>query len=428
MPVIGPGPAISPGSGGALGVNLLLNPSFEFNAAGTPVNTPLTSGHFGDNWTVTASSPYWNLVLEQAGFANVGLNDAQIYYNGTTLPALMGAVSGAAIQSDRVAITPNVAYMLQAQAGWESNFALPSGIVVSTDIVFSWSDASDTYIAAVARHNVAPFTRWSPVSYSAMAPSNAAYLRVTLGAYIRNTNGSPYVNVGGNQFAMLRWDSLSLTSMAGLGLTSAAMPLAPPAFPYGSKVTIGMHNTVGESRSPSTGTRQVFQWPGEWLTASVELPQMTAANARAWIAFLAVLRGKSGTLQLADSSQIVPRGSVACVGVQPLFASSDAAGATQIHLSGFVPGAVLVLRSGDWFNFNDGTQTRLHMVLLDANADSSGNATVSIFPRLRAATIAGNPIFTWQAYGVFALASNDQSYTVDEAMMYGIKLDAVEAI
>lgn len=215
-------------------------------------------------------------------------------------------------------------------------------------------------------------------------------------------------------------------AQGGQGLTSIAMPMALPPLPSFAKISIGFHNTVGESRSPFTGTRQVFQWPGEWLTARVELPPMKADLARAWCAWLAVLRGKSGTFLMGDSSQPLPRGagspgSLVITGAVP----------NMVAIAGFVGNTTNVLRSGDWIQLggSGGKPARLYMNLLDQTSDSGGYCPYcSIFPRLRETPAIYDPVIVLNAVGTFALAANDQSFTVDDAMVYGISFDAVEAI
>src|SRR5438270_4518338 len=99
------------------------------------------------------------------------------------------------------------------------------------------------------------------------------------------------------------------TPPGATGLTSAAFPLVLP-IPSFSSIKIGLQGAASVSQSPFTGSRQVFEWPGEYLTAQVALPPMNALKARAWCATLALLRGRSGTFLLGDTSQKQPQGSV----------------------------------------------------------------------------------------------------------------------
>ena len=215
---------------------------------------------------------------------------------------------------------------------------------------------------------------------------------------------------------------------AGQGLASAVMPLALPPLPSAAKISIGFHSTVGESRSPFTGTRQVFQWPGEWLTAKVELPPMKADLARAWCAWLALLRGKAGTFLLGDTSQPIPRGVAS--GSPKVLAWDSSLQALGLQNLGSSP-ITNYLRSGDWLQLggSGSKPVRLYMNILDITSTASGNTYNSpIFPRLREIPAVGDPVTLINPVGTFALASNDQSFSVDDAMVYGIAFDAYEAI
>jgi hypothetical protein len=88
-------------------------------------------------------------------------------------------------------------------------------------------------------------------------------------------------------------------------------PLSPPATPGFRRVQFAARSVAGITASPYTGQQQVYSWPGEWWEASFELPPMVRADAEAWIACLASLRGVYGTLLLGDPAGRTPRGSAA---------------------------------------------------------------------------------------------------------------------
>lgn len=208
---------------------------------------------------------------------------------------------------------------------------------------------------------------------------------------------------------------------------AATFPLPLPEMPQGfAKITIGFESKVGVSRSPYTSSSQVFEWPGEYLTASVELQPMPAPVARAWVALLAALRGQSGTFLLGDTSQISPQGSGAG---SPLALNTTPGGSKTFATKGWPLNAVNVLRAGDWLQVGTGLTQRLYMNLFDASADAGGGTILNLFPRVRPEGIANNtPIVLQSPQGVFRLTSNSQKFSVDSAMTYGISFDAMEAI
>jgi len=88
-------------------------------------------------------------------------------------------------------------------------------------------------------------------------------------------------------------------------------PLSPPTTPGFRRAQFAARSVAGITSSPFTGQQQVYSWPGEWWEATAELPAMIRADAEAWIAFLASLRGVYGTFLLGDPAGKTPRGSAA---------------------------------------------------------------------------------------------------------------------
>jgi hypothetical protein len=214
-------------------------------------------------------------------------------------------------------------------------------------------------------------------------------------------------------------------SSAGIGLTSAVFPLALPALPSFASIKVKMHDVVGVSESPYTLSRQSFEWPGKKLFAAMSLPPGTLQDTgRAWVAFLALMRGRAGVCLLGDTSLPVPRGSAAGV---PLVNGANQAGMT-LATKGWTASAPLVLRSGDWIQVGTGLTQRLYLNCLDVNADASGDATLTIYPPLRESPADGASIITQYPKGCFALTSNDREFDVDDALSYGITLSLEEAI
>lgn len=71
---------------------------------------------------------------------------------------------------------------------------------------------------------------------------------------------------------------------------------------------------------------------------------------------------------------------------------------------------------------------RLHKVLADVTSDANGEVVIPIWPRLRESPANGAYIKTSNCVGTFRLASNERSWDVDEAKVYGVSFSAVEAI
>ena len=146
-----------------------------------------------------------------------------------------------------------------------------------------------------------------------------------------------------------------------------------------------------------------------------------AADAEMWVTFLLSLRGSLGTFLMGDSVGAAPRGTWAGT---PLLAGSHAAGVRTVALDGFSAGATG--KAGDWLNWGSGSSTRLHKVLQDFTADGAGQATVEIYPRLRAALADNAPVTNTNAMGLWRLASNGREWSIGLGQMYGLRFSAIE--
>ncbi len=74
------------------------------------------------------------------------------------------------------------------------------------------------------------------------------------------------------------------------------------------------------------------------------------------------------------------------------------------------------------------TTKRLHKVLQDVTSNSSGEATLDIWPRLRYSPADLAMVTTVNAQGTFRLASNERGWSVGPDKVYDIGFSAVEAI
>jgi hypothetical protein len=171
-------------------------------------------------------------------------------------------------------------------------------------------------------------------------------------------------------------------------------------------------NAVAYSKSPFTFAGQAHAYSGQTWQADVTLPPMKRADAEQWIAFLVSLRGQFGTFLLNDPSGTAPRGTATTVNITGSTGDSS--------VSTTMTGTLL---AGDYIQLGSGADARLHKVL----QDQSGSGTLEIWPALRADQSNVSADLT-SAAGVFRLSSNEQSWSVNEASIYGITFGAMEAL
>lgn len=201
-------------------------------------------------------------------------------------------------------------------------------------------------------------------------------------------------------------------------------PLALPGMFRVARITLRANNTVGESASPFSAEQQLYVHAGQWWEAEIQLPKLARDDAEDFAAWLFSLRGKEGSFLMGDPSAATPRGSA---GGTPLV---DGAGQTGLTLA--VKGGPLSttnwLKAGDYIQLGSGASTRLHKVLVAANTDGAGKATLDIWPRLRSSPADGAAIVVSSAKGLWMLASNAAEYDIEPAMQYGFSFACRERL
>jgi hypothetical protein len=186
-------------------------------------------------------------------------------------------------------------------------------------------------------------------------------------------------------------------------------------------VTLRAINIVGEQRGPFNAKREIQVFPGAHWEIEVAFLPVLRAEAQRLEAFLLSLRGKAGTFRLADPYRSLPLGSN--LGT-PLVRVATVAGDEAVLTKGWTVSQTDALKAGDFIQIG----TRLHMVLQDADADASGNATVNVWPPIRQVHAVDAPVITRNARGVFALDGNAVEFTRGVNGYNGAILRAVEVV
>lgn len=189
-------------------------------------------------------------------------------------------------------------------------------------------------------------------------------------------------------------------------------PLALPTHTGFFEVGLRATNAVAYSRSPFTFAGQAHAYAGQMWQADVTLPPMRRSDAEQWIAWLVSLRGQLGSFLLGDNLGCTARGT-----------------ATSATITGFTgDNSVTVamtgtLLAGDYFQLGSGDTATLHKVL----QDQDGSGTLEIWPAIRSNQSAASATLS-NAQGQFRLATNEQSWSINNASVYGISFSAMEKI
>ena len=193
---------------------------------------------------------------------------------------------------------------------------------------------------------------------------------------------------------------------------SITYPLALPTSIGIAEITLSANNAVAISQSPFTFQQQIIQHPGQRWTASVSIPPVRRDLAEPWVAFLLAMNGPVGTFLLGDPNAKAPRGTATSATITGAARSSS----PTITMTG-------TLLAGDYIQIGSGATATLHKVLQDKN----GTGTVEIWPALRSTASSATVTLT-NTVGRFRLSGTQQSFNINDASIYGISFDAVEAL
>lgn len=156
---------------------------------------------------------------------------------------------------------------------------------------------------------------------------------------------------------------------------------APAAFRPAS-LSLRRADTLAEVRSVYSGREARLDFGGQWWLCDVTTERLTWDDAAEVEAWADRLRGDDAVGAFRLDLIMPRRGSTTASTMTANGAAS--AGAASLAVAGLGAGATLL--AGSLFSDSAG---RLFRVTADATADGAGQATLAIFPRLRAAVAGG---------------------------------------
>jgi hypothetical protein len=179
-----------------------------------------------------------------------------------------------------------------------------------------------------------------------------------------------------------------------------------------AQIDIRAVNAVAYSQSPFTYVGQTHAYAGQMWQADITVSPVRRDLAAPWKAFLTSLRGQYGTFLLGDPDYKDPQGTVSSCTLTGTLGSQT----PTVTMTGS-------LLAGDYIQLGSGASARLHQVL----EDQSGNGDLEIWPALRDDYTDATVIFN-SPKGVFRLASNEVSWSINSSNAYSISFGAVEVI
>ena len=204
-------------------------------------------------------------------------------------------------------------------------------------------------------------------------------------------------------------------------------PRALPTHTGFSSIELRAINAVATQSSPFTFSRQVYDYGGRVWEADITLPPMKRDDAEQWVAWLTSLKGQYGTFLLGDPLGATPRGSASQFQGLPRVNGASQTG-EDLVIDGASANKSGWLKAGDYIQLGTGSSTRLHKVLQDVDTDSSGNATLTIWPELRSSPADNADVVVSGAKGLFHLTDNTTTWSINDISSYGISFSAREVL
>ena len=147
----------------------------------------------------------------------------------------------------------------------------------------------------------------------------------------------------------------------------------------------------------------------------------TRDEAEAWISFFMKLDGVYGTFLLGDNTRKALRG---VGGGTPLVKGANQEG-NVLETDGWPHGVTGVVADGDWIQLPG---YRHHRICGAANSDGSGNATLTIYPRLRESPADNAAITVANTVGLYRMLTNDSNIDIGTDTNVSVQFTAVEAL
>ena len=198
-------------------------------------------------------------------------------------------------------------------------------------------------------------------------------------------------------------------------------PITLPSTPGPVSIKWSPISVVNEQESPFSLVSKVYAWSGQKRYVTVQLPPLNIDQAKEWSTFPYQLNGIEGTFYLRDEIGKYLRGFASGVG------RVKGANQTGIDLitDGWLPFTLDLFKRGDWIQVG----SRLHTVLKDVDSSSTGEATLTLWPRIRTAP-ADNLVIPYgeDAIGIFRLVSFPEYGWDVDLLMNGFAFQAKEAI
>lgn len=159
--------------------------------------------------------------------------------------------------------------------------------------------------------------------------------------------------------------------------------------------------------------------PGDHWSGTATWGKKDGDVADQLVTFFRSLGGRAGRFTMWPFDRPLPKGTA--LGT-PVVSGADQTG-TTLTTSGWTPSQTGVLKAGDYFQVGD----ELKQLSADANADGSGNATLTFYPPIRVSPADASSVVIEYPRGVFML-TDDPGSSVTSPVIYSISIAFREVV
>lgn len=183
----------------------------------------------------------------------------------------------------------------------------------------------------------------------------------------------------------------------------------------------GIEANTQKGVSPLNRVSQSLSLPGDRWVGSVTFDLLFGDNARLMRAFLGALRGTTGRFWYGPPDYFSPAGTAQGT---PLAKGATGARSISLLTDGWTPNQTAALKAGDYIQVGN----QLRMLISDAAANSSGEATLSLDAPLWQDVADNAAITVTNPKAIMALPSDQRMWQISSPVVYGFILSFVEAL
>jgi hypothetical protein len=185
-----------------------------------------------------------------------------------------------------------------------------------------------------------------------------------------------------------------------------------------------LRRIIGSTMSEFTGQEQFYRHQGEWWEGEVSFRPMRRADAALVQAFVAELRGRSGTFLYGDPDALA-QGFMGAGGT--ILVNGAGQTGNDLNVDGMTISSTRA-KAGDYFQLGTGLDARLYMFTKDLASNGSGVGVASFEPRLRVSPADNQALIISSPRGLMRLSENVSEWQSDKSGIYNITLSFREAL